>query len=165
MVCFYGNDCGGKSVDQLSDSEFENLVTIISILEIPIYLYPCKCNAADTYQEYSRYIPHIPFFRKYQEKIKALIEYQERTFNFEDFTIDSIGDKIELFWNWEDYNGLYNTSGTMKAIYHHESGDDTWAKSETRCLIKNFNLKYKSINSFEEFLDAIDIKILTDDNN
>lgn len=160
IACFNGHECGDRGIDELTKKEIEQLDIILSNVDIGFWLYPSECNAASSFDDLKKYVPHIPFFKKYNNKIHALIKYQEETFNFEDFIIDIHGDTIELFWNWEHYNGLYNTSGSMKALYHHESEDETWSKSETRGLIEDFDLDYESIECFEDFLKVLDIKKL-----
>lgn len=159
--CFNGHDCGGNGVDKLNQEEIENLSQMLGILKFDHFMYPCECNAFDIYKEYGKYLPILPLLKKYDVKIKELIAWQEETFNVEEFLIDIHNDSIELFWQWEDYNGLYCTSGSMKALYHHEDGDETWCKEETKSLIKYFKLDYESINSFEDFIEQMDMKTVS----
>jgi hypothetical protein len=166
FVCHQGHKCGGKGIEELSDEQISQLGLILNWIDVEHFLYPCKCNAASIFEDLKKYIPHLDFFEKYDDKIKALYKWQSRTFNVEEFITDIHGDTIELFWCWDDYNGLYTTSGAMKALYHNEGEDETWSKAETKALIEYFDLEYESINSFEDLLKVIDIeKIEVDEDN
>ena len=153
--CHSGHSCGGTNT--ISKEQRAQLEFVIPYIPIPLFGEPSECDLDSAYEWYKEWYQFIPFLKEYGEKIKLLSEWQNETFNVEELEIGIHESKIELFWKWEDYNGLYSTEGAMKALYHHEKDDGTWSKSETKSLIEYFELDYKTINNFEDLIEGIEL--------
>lgn len=152
FVCHSGYNCGGTNT--ITSQQRQQLESVLPFLEMPFGAEVCKCNLDCSYDFYKEWYQHIPFLEKYGQMMLDMVKELEESWNFEQFCFDIHEGKIELFWKWEDDNGLYVTDGTMKALWSIEEDDETWSKQETKSLCDDYGVDYQKVDNFMEFLEV-----------
>lgn len=97
------------------------------------------------------------YIRKNMCALKTLCSTLNDT-NCEEWELRIKDGELDLWWRWDDDNGLYCTSGTMRAIYLPEKADKTWSFSETQELIEELGLDSKKISNFKDLIKEIGVK-------
>lgn len=129
----------------------------LGVLDIPLGEEPTSCSMGDDYIAWFReYAVWIKFFEANKSAIQKIKDYSLDI--GEGFCIRMHNDKPELFWKWEDDNGLYSYDGDMKAIYQEKYKDDTWSYDETISLIDSLELSRSKVNNFVDLVHEINRK-------
>lgn len=114
-----------------------------------------SCTIGNDWKQLKRFESSTLDHKKFSNAIDIIISFEE---------LEPIGIGIDgnFGWVWEDYNGLYTTSGIMPFVYNKIENDDTLSFSETKLFIKELGVTNFNINSDTDLIKAVHYKIERD---
>lgn len=153
--CFSGHECdrSGRRLPRKKKKAFKK---ILPFIHFGFMEDVSSCDIGHAYKHHQHWLRWSKFFKKHGDVI-IFIKNNWFEFDVEEFVIDIEDGVPTLFWCWEDDNGLYCYGGRMKALYYKDEPDETWSHSETKTFIKKLGLNYKSIESFKDIVEQLDL--------
>lgn len=161
IQCFHGEDCQkrGKNIPRKKKKMLKEIMHSPYIGSWhEMHDLPSSCDIGDFFREMNKDIfLWIPFFRKHKKALDKIIEEhcENEGVEWGIYMDKETPSKPEIFWFWDDYNGLYSYGGKMKAIYNPEEKDETWSFDETKSLISALGLGISNINNFVDLVKKI----------
>lgn len=151
-ACHSGYDCGGTNT--LTEEQKKRLEKVLPFIPIPFFSEAYECCLDEFYEVHEGWLEHIPFLEKHGKMMLAMKKDNEESLDFSPFHYNIHEGRVELFWEWEDDNGLYVTEGSMKALWSVDEDDETWSKKETIGLCNSYGVDYQRCDNFMEFLET-----------